>query len=113
MYRALRDLERAGSADVVRDELGERRYRYRPEAEHRHYLVCRLCLRGRPLDAEVVERWVTDVARSTGFAEVRHTIELTGVCAECRGAGTTGDAAAAAAPVRAGSPRDDRPRAHG
>lgn len=85
VYRALRGLERSGAADVVRDDVGERLYRYRrPETGHRHYLLCRRCRRHEPLDTEVVEDWVAAVVGSTGFADVEHTLELTGICAECR-----------------------------
>jgi Fur family ferric uptake transcriptional regulator len=84
VYRALQDLERAGGADVVRDEVGERLYRHRPGAGHRHYLICRRCRRDEPLDTDVIEEWVAAVVRSRGFAEVEHTLELTGVCADCR-----------------------------
>ncbi|WP_374984518.1 Fur family transcriptional regulator [Streptomyces fradiae] len=87
VYRALQDLERAGAADVVRDDVGERLYRYRAEAEHRHHLLCRRCRRDVPLDTDVVEDWIAAVVRSTGFADVEHTLELVGVCAGCQ----TGD----------------------
>ncbi|MFF8382631.1 Fur family transcriptional regulator [Streptomyces kanasensis] len=87
VYRALQDLERAGGADVVRDDAGERLYRHRPGAGHRHYLVCRGCRRDEPLDADVIEEWVAAVVRSRGFAEVEHTLELTGLCADCRDGG--------------------------
>ncbi|MGW0337233.1 Fur family transcriptional regulator [Streptomyces sp. NPDC003011] len=84
VYRALQGLERTGGADVVRDEVGERLYRHRPAVGHRHYLICRSCRRGQPLDTDVVERWIVRVTQTTGFAEVEHTLELTGVCARCR-----------------------------
>ncbi|MGW0464778.1 Fur family transcriptional regulator [Streptomyces sp. NPDC003027] len=84
VHRTLQGLERAGGADVVRDEVGERLYRHRPAVEHRHYLICRCCRRGQQLDTDAVEHWVAQVTQSTGFAEVEHTLELTGVCARCR-----------------------------
>ncbi|MET9512411.1 Fur family transcriptional regulator [Streptomyces flavidovirens] len=87
VYRALQGLERAGGADVVRDEVGERLYRHRPAVGHRHYLICRCCRRGQPLDTDMVEHWIAGVTRTTGFAEVEHTLELTGVCARCRSTG--------------------------
>ncbi|KUH39582.1 MULTISPECIES: Fur family transcriptional regulator [Streptomyces] len=90
VYRALQDLERAGGADVVRDDAGERLYRHRPGAGHRHYLVCRSCRRDEPLDTGVIEEWVAAVVRSRGFAEVEHTLELTGLCADCRNGGEHG-----------------------
>ncbi|MDQ1049221.1 Fur family transcriptional regulator [Streptomyces sp. V4I2] len=84
VYRTLRMLERAGHVDVVRDKGGERLYRPRPTDGHRHYLVCRGCGLSLAVDADAVERWADGVAESTGFAEVEHTVELTGICDRCR-----------------------------
>ncbi|MFB8183537.1 Fur family transcriptional regulator [Streptomyces sp. NPDC055966] len=84
VYRALRELETDGGVDVVRDEAGGRLYRLRPADGHRHYLVCRGCGRSRPVNSEVVEQWAGRIAADTGFTAVEHTVELTGVCADCR-----------------------------
>ncbi|MFF1820551.1 Fur family transcriptional regulator [Kribbella sp. NPDC058245] len=83
VYRALRDLERGGHVDVVRDETGSRFFRQRPAAGHRHYLICRCCGLSRAVDTEVVERWAEGLMADSGFADVEHTLELVGVCAEC------------------------------
>jgi Fur family transcriptional regulator, ferric uptake regulator len=91
VYRALRALETTGRLDVIRDDAGERLYRQRPAEGHRHYLVCRSCGRSRPVDSEVVEQWAGRIAESTGYAEVEHTVELTGVCAGCRTTARTGE----------------------
>ncbi|WP_438302596.1 Fur family transcriptional regulator [Streptomyces sp. HUAS TT11] len=84
VYRTLQALERAGRLDVVRDRTGERLYRPRPVDGHRHYLVCRLCGLSLPVAAETVERWADGVAATTGFADVEHIVELTGICFQCR-----------------------------
>jgi Fur family ferric uptake transcriptional regulator len=91
VYRALRGLEASGGVDVVRDEAGERLYRRRPDDGHRHYLICRCCGRSRPVDSEVVERWAGRIASDAGFAEVEHTVELTGICAGCQPAPDEGE----------------------
>ncbi|AUA17026.1 transcriptional repressor [Streptomyces sp. SID8361] len=83
VYRTLRKLEHAGQVDVVRDKTGERLYRPRPDDGHRHYVVCRRCGLSRAVEADPVERWADDVAAETGFAEVEHTVELTGICDRC------------------------------
>jgi Fur family transcriptional regulator, ferric uptake regulator len=83
VYRALHDLEHAELVDVVRDEAGGRHYRQRPVAGHRHYLICRCCGLSRPVDTDVVERWAESLADDSGFAEIEHTLELAGVCANC------------------------------
>jgi Fur family ferric uptake transcriptional regulator len=84
VYRTLRVLERTGRVDVVRERTGERLYRPRPVDGHRHYLVCRGCGLSLAVAADPVERWADGVAETTGFAEVEHTVELTGICGRCR-----------------------------
>lgn len=84
VYRTLSALAEAGRADVIRDTSGERLYRHRPSAEHRHYLLCRGCGLSIVVDSDVVESWAADIAGSSGFADVQHTLELTGLCADCR-----------------------------
>lgn len=88
VYRALRHLEAAGDVDVVRDESGERLYRRRTTDDHQHYLMCRSCGRSRPVDSDVVEKWADWIGETSGFAAVQHTVELTGVCANCQPAAT-------------------------
>ncbi|MEO3764077.1 Fur family transcriptional regulator [Streptomyces sp. B8F3] len=83
VYRTLRGLERAGHVDVVREESGERLYRPRPEAGHRHCPICRRCGLSRDVDTEVVERWADRLGAATGFAEIEHTLELSGICGPC------------------------------
>ncbi|MEV6507797.1 Fur family transcriptional regulator [Streptomyces sp. NPDC051642] len=84
VYRTLAALVDAGRADVVRDRGGERLFRHRPFPEHQHYLLCRACGLSTPVDSEAVETWAERVADTSGFAEVEHTVELTGLCPQCR-----------------------------
>ncbi|MFJ2768823.1 Fur family transcriptional regulator [Streptomyces sp. NPDC087300] len=86
VYRVLRELTGAGLVDVVRDTSGERLYLRRPAGEHRHHLICRRCGGSRPIDARVVEAWAERLGARTGFAELEHTLELSGACGPCRGA---------------------------
>ncbi|MGN9821704.1 Fur family transcriptional regulator [Streptomyces sp. SD11] len=83
VYRTLHLLEEVGQVDMVRDGDGERLYRPRPDDGHRHYLLCRRCGLGQAVDFEEIERWAEEVARITGFHDVGHTLELTGVCDGC------------------------------
>lgn len=84
VYRTLAALVDAGRADVVRDRGGERLFRHRPFPEHQHYLLCRACGLSIPVDSAAVETWAEHVARISGFAEVEHTVELSGLCPQCR-----------------------------
>lgn len=83
VYRTLTALAGAGRADVVRDVNGERLFRHRPGPDHRHYLICTECGLSLPVASGPVEKWAEKVARSSGFADVRHTVELAGICPDC------------------------------
>ncbi|MFJ6728054.1 Fur family transcriptional regulator [Streptomyces sp. NPDC091281] len=84
VYRTLRMLEQEGHVDVVREQSGERLYRPRPSDGHRHYLVCRKCGISLTVDAEAVENWAEAMTRKTGFSDIEHVVELTGICDHCR-----------------------------
>ncbi|MFD5795628.1 Fur family transcriptional regulator [Streptomyces diastatochromogenes] len=83
VYRTLAGLTGVGRADMVRDTSGERLFCYRPGPEHRHYLICTECGLSRPVESGPVEEWADTVAQTSGFANVRHTVELSGVCPDC------------------------------
>ncbi|MGW0842285.1 Fur family transcriptional regulator [Streptomyces sp. NPDC002787] len=91
VYRALRDLEAAGSVDVLQASAGGRLFRPRAADGHRHYLICRSCGHSRAVDSQAVEEWADRVSADTGFAAVEHTVELTGVCSGCRTSPDTGE----------------------
>jgi Fur family ferric uptake transcriptional regulator len=86
VYRNLQAMADAGEIDVLQKAGGEAVYR-RCSPEHHHHLVCRECGRTVEITGPGVEQWAGKVAREHGFAEVSHTVELTGVCASCRAAG--------------------------
>ncbi|MEY9873231.1 Fur family ferric uptake transcriptional regulator [Streptacidiphilus sp. MAP12-33] len=83
IYRTLTALVEAGLADTMRDPEGERLFRHQPGPDHRHYLRCRTCGRSVPVDSGLVETWADRIATSSGFTQVAHTVELTGICADC------------------------------
>lgn len=98
VYRHLQGLVDAGEADVIRGAGGEVTYRLCGEAEsahHHHHLVCRLCGRAVEVEGTAVESWAAQVAAQEGFADVDHTVEIFGVCPDCRAA-RRGDAPAPA-----------------
>jgi Fur family ferric uptake transcriptional regulator len=83
VYRTLTALAEAGRADLVREPGGERLFRYCPSEEHQHYLLCRYCGLGLPVDSSLIESWAARITESSGYADVRHTVELTGTCPNC------------------------------
>ncbi|SOD62776.1 Fur family transcriptional regulator, ferric uptake regulator [Streptomyces zhaozhouensis] len=93
VYRALRDMEIHGRADVVLDERGTRYFRTRALDGHRHYIICRACGTSRALDAVVLEDWVRRVGADSDYAALEHVVQLTGVCAPCRTDPTIGESA--------------------
>lgn len=90
VYRTLQAMADAGEVDVVRSEAGEAQYRRCDVAHHHHHLICRGCGRAVEVEGPAFEEWADAVARQHGFADVRHTLELTGTCADCRRAGDAG-----------------------
>jgi Fur family transcriptional regulator, ferric uptake regulator len=89
VYRNLGDLERAG---VVRRLVTDEEYgRYELSedlTEHHHHVICSRCgtVQDLPMRAEVerrMEETLGRLARSVGFAEVSHRLDLIGVCASC------------------------------
>lgn len=85
VYRNLQAMADTGDVDVLQNASGESVYRA-CSPEHHHHLVCRRCGRTVEVTGPAVEKWTTAVAREHDFAEVSHTIELFGICAECRAA---------------------------
>ena len=84
VYRALQAMADAGEVDVVRAEGGEARYRRCETEHHHHHLICRSCGATVEVDGPAFEKWADAVAREHGYADVTHTLELTGTCADCR-----------------------------
>ncbi|GAA3827791.1 Fur family transcriptional regulator [Nocardioides panacisoli] len=84
VYRTLQAMADAGEVDVLQGATGEATYR-RCSRSHHHHLVCRVCGRTVEITGPAVERWANAVAQEYGFSDVDHTIELVGLCADCRG----------------------------
>lgn len=83
VYRTLQSLADAEEIDVLRSDDGEALYR-RCSSGHHHHLVCRTCGRTVEVEGPTVERWADRVAAEHDFADVSHTLEIFGVCADCR-----------------------------
>ena len=83
VYRTLQRLADAGEVDVLRTEEGEAIYR-RCSDHHHHHLVCRRCGATVEVAGPTVERWTRAIAAEHGYGEVSHTLEIFGLCGECR-----------------------------
>lgn len=83
VYRILQSMAQDGEVDVLRSHDNESRYRCCQVQEHYHHLVCREC--GHAVEVTEVERWASRTTRKHGFTSVSHTVELSGLCANCAG----------------------------
>lgn len=95
VYRTLANLAEDGEVDVLRAPDGEAIYRRCARREHHHHLLCRSCGRAVEIDGPGVEAWAAQVGAAHGFADVEHTVELTGTCADCRAAAAAAQAGTA------------------
>jgi len=84
VYRHLQALAAAGEVDVLRNPDGEAVYRRCVADEHHHHLVCRSCGTTVEVTGPAVEAWAEQVARTHGFHDVSHTVEVFGTCRDCR-----------------------------
>ena len=83
VYRTLALYADHGLVDVLRREDGEAIYRRCSESHH-HHLVCRSCGATVEVEGPAVERWTSAIAAEHGFADLSHTLEIVGTCADCR-----------------------------
>jgi Fur family ferric uptake transcriptional regulator len=95
VYRAVQALADDGELDSIRTDSGEALYR-RCSTQHHHHLVCRTCGRTVEVAGPTVEQWADRVAGEHGFADVSHTLEIFGTCADCRAVSSAGPATSAA-----------------
>ena len=86
VYRNLQALATDGEVDVIRTADGEAVYRA-CSTTHHHHVVCRSCGLAVEVTGDDVERWAEAVAAAHGFTQVRHTVEMEGLCADCSSAG--------------------------
>ncbi len=84
VYRTLQTLSEAGEVDTIQTADGESVYRKCSDLHH-HHLVCRECGHTGEVAGPAVERWADRTAAENGFTDVSHTLEIFGLCAECRG----------------------------
>lgn len=84
VYAQLKKLVTSGEVDVVMTDRGEALYRRCVIDQHHHHLVCRACGTAVEVDAPQLERWAHDVGAQQGFSDLRHVLELNGICSSCQ-----------------------------
>jgi Fur family ferric uptake transcriptional regulator len=85
VYRHLQLLADEGQVDALQTAEGELVYRRCHSDQHHHHVVCRQCGRGAEVEVPDLERWAETTARALGYSDVTHTVEIFGLCADCRG----------------------------
>ncbi len=120
VFRFLKVLEDQSLVDKQPWVDGTDRYELTPDAtcpgavegahdHHHHFLVCRQCQRTERIEECLVSRLQTSLGKRTGYREIVHTLQFSGLCPRCQ---------PAAAPVRKGAGtggarnRAPRPAAH-
>ena len=86
VFRTLDLLVSIGALSRVHGiEDGGRCVRYTPCAPaHHHHLVCRSCGRVEEIDLAGLDAKLAGIARARGYAALGHTLEVAGICADCR-----------------------------
>lgn len=82
VYRTLTAMAEKNEIDALTIE-GELLYR-RCSTEHHHHLRCRNCGATIEISAVEIESWAKETALKHGFADVSHSIEINGLCPQCR-----------------------------
>jgi Fur family ferric uptake transcriptional regulator len=82
VYRTLQAFAETGAIDVLRND-GEALYRACSN-DHHHHLVCTGCNKTTEISAPEVEVWTEKIAREQGYVISGHTIEVFGLCKNCR-----------------------------
>jgi Fur family ferric uptake transcriptional regulator len=83
VYRTLRALAKAGTAETFEAEPGELAYKL-CEVVHHHHLICERCGDVQTIPSCEVEDWAAVVAKRRGFRVTSHRADVYGLCADCR-----------------------------
>jgi Fur family ferric uptake transcriptional regulator len=84
VYTQLRKLVDSKDVDIVMTDRGESLYRRCVVDVHHHHLACRNCGATVEVDAPQLEKWAGEIASKNGFKDLRHVIELNGICQKCQ-----------------------------
>jgi Fur family ferric uptake transcriptional regulator len=84
VYTQLKRLVESGEVDAVMTDRGETLYRRCEVGEHHHHLACRDCGATVEVDAPELEQWSQGIGQRFGYRDLRHVLELNGICAKCQ-----------------------------
>jgi Fur family transcriptional regulator, ferric uptake regulator len=68
----------------VMTDRGESLFRRCVIDAHHHHLACRRCGATVEVDAPQLEKWSNEIGNRFGYRDLRHVLELNGVCAACQ-----------------------------
>lgn len=85
VYRAVDSLCNQGYLQCVLLSDGERRYELLAPGYHHHHLRCNRCKRSVRLDDCLIAASRESIEKRFDFLITSHTVEVTGLCHECRG----------------------------
>jgi len=83
VYRNLTEMFEARDVDMIIGTDGESQYRLCSN-DHHHHLTCTRCGLAIEITGEALEVWAKQVGIDNGFTEIAHTLEITGVCRDCK-----------------------------
>lgn len=83
VYTQLKRLVENGEVDFVMTDRGESLYRRCVIDAHHHHLACRTCGATVEVDAPELEQWAHDIGERYGYDDLRHVLELNGICRAC------------------------------
>lgn len=82
VYRNLETFEQLGVLQRVPLENGTQLFELTAPDEHYHHLICRECHKAKRLDI-CVSREAVNKAKSHGYSQIAHLMEVYGLCEEC------------------------------
>jgi Fur family ferric uptake transcriptional regulator len=83
VYRNLTEMFESRDVDMIIGTDGESQYRLCSD-NHHHHLTCTKCGLAIEITGEALEVWAKQVGIDNGFTEIAHTLEITGVCRDCK-----------------------------
>lgn len=84
VYTQLKKLVESGEVDVVMTDRGESLFRRCVVDAHHHHLACRDCGAIVEVDTPELEAWSHNIGERYNFIELRHVLELSGICPTCQ-----------------------------